>query len=141
MLRRGFAKVGQSITGNMSRTRSDQPAGNAGYTCDLSNPDNATLIPLYTFTDQRTGEKREYRHRIGLSYTVPHHGGKRWWLHCPVNGSRVGKRYMPPGAEAFASRKAWRLGYQSQRVSKRDAAFERLFRLQRHHLSASVSPV
>jgi hypothetical protein len=131
MLRRGFAKVGQSITGNLSWSRGDQPAGNVGYTCDLRDPDKATLVLFYTITDNRSGEEREYKQRIGLSYTVPHYGGKRWWMNCPVNGARVAKLYMPQGAEAFASRAAWRLGYRSQRVSGQDAAFERLFRLQR----------
>ncbi len=50
---------------------------------------------------------------------------------CPYRGGRVGKLYLPPGGDRFASRKAWRIGYQSQRNAPRDAAFERLFRLQR----------
>ena len=131
MLRRGFAVDGRFTTGSLSWSRGDRPAGSIGYKCDMSDPDAATLVLEYTFTDERSGEKRDYTQRIALSYTVPHYGGRRWWLHCPVNGSRVAKLYMPPGAEAFASRKAWRLGYHSQRVSKRDAVFERLFRLQR----------
>lgn len=52
-------------------------------------------------------------------------------MHCPVNGTRVGKLYMPPGAKSFASREVWRLGYQSQRNAPRDAAFERLFKVQK----------
>jgi len=50
---------------------------------------------------------------------------------CPFKGIRVGKLYLPSGGDCFASRKAWRLGYQSQRVADRDRAFEKLFRLQR----------
>lgn len=52
-------------------------------------------------------------------------------MHGPVNGARVGKLYMPPGAKSFASREVWRLGYQSQRNAPRDAAFERLFKVQK----------
>jgi len=38
---------------------------------------------------------------------------------------------VPPGGDVFASRKAWRLGYRSQRIASRDRPFEALFRLQR----------
>ena len=131
MLRRGFAVDGRFTSGILRWSRGDRPAGSVSYTCNLSDPEAATLVLEYTFTDERTGEKRDYTQRIALSYTVPHYGGRRWWMHCPVNGARVAKLYMPPGAEAFASRKAWRLGYHSQRIAGRDAAFERLFRLQR----------
>lgn len=131
MLRRGFAVDGRFTSGSLSWSRGDRPAGSVGCKCDMRDPDAATLVLDYTFTDGRTGEKRDYTERIALSYTVPHYGGRRWWMHCPATGARVAKLYMPLGAETFASRKAWRLGYHSQRVSRRDAAFERLFRLQR----------
>lgn len=131
MLRRGFAADGEFTSGNLSWTRGDTPAGNIGYACNMRDPDDAALVLRYTFTDNRTGETREYNPRIALSYTVPHYGGRRWWMHCPSTGARVAKLYMPVGAETFASRKAWRLGYHSQRISGRDAAFERLFALQR----------
>lgn len=129
MLRAGYAEVGRHVTGSLSWRRGDQPAGRIGYTCDLRDPDDATLVLRYTITE--SSEKRDYTQRIRLSYTQPHYGGKRWWMHCPVNGARVGKLYMPPGAEKFASRTAWRLGYQSQRNTPRDAAFERLYRVQK----------
>jgi hypothetical protein len=38
---------------------------------------------------------------------------------------------MRNGGDRFASRKAWRLAYNSQRVGRRDRPFEKLFRLQR----------
>jgi hypothetical protein len=129
MIRKGLAAPGSIQSGTLSWSRGDQPAGRIGYTCDMIDPEQATLVLQYTITE--SSETRDYTHRISLSYTVPHYGGKRWWMHCPVTGRRVGKLYMPPGATAFASRTAWRLGYQSQRVTPRDAAFERLFRLQK----------
>ena len=52
-------------------------------------------------------------------------------MHCPAKGHRVGKLYMPAGGDQFASRKAWRLGYSSQRATERDRPFDALFRLQR----------
>lgn len=131
MIRKRLAVPGEYRSGTLSWTRGDNPAGTIGFTCDLRDPDSAALVLHYTITDNASGEARDFKHRIALSTTQPHYGGKRWWMHCPVNGRRVGKLYMPPGAETFASRTAWRLGYQSQRATPRDAAFERLFRLQK----------
>jgi hypothetical protein len=79
-----------------------------------------------------SGEDRErVEQRIRLVFTEPNYGGRRWWMICPYKGVRVAKLYLPNGGDRFASRKAWRLGYQSQRVARRDRAFESLFRLQR----------
>jgi hypothetical protein len=50
---------------------------------------------------------------------------------CPFTGRRVSKLHMPPGGGKFASRQAWQLGYQSQRVAHRDRLVEKLFRIQR----------
>lgn len=129
MIRKGLAMPGAIRGGTLSWSRGDQPAGNISYTADMFDPEHAALVLRYTITE--SSEKRDYTQRIRLSYTLPPYGGKRWWMHCPVNGQRVGKLYMPPNAEAFASRTAWRLGYASQRGSPRDAAFDRLFRLQK----------
>ncbi len=76
-------------------------------------------------------EREEVRQAIRLVYTEPNYGGRRWWMICPYSGRRVGKLYLPNGGDRFASRKAWRLGYHSQRVARRDRPFEKLFRLQR----------
>lgn len=48
----------------------------------------------------------------------------------PDDKVRVGKLYLPTGADRFVSRQAWRLGYRSQRVSPKDKPLERLFALQ-----------
>lgn len=96
----------------------------------MDDPENAVLDLRFT-TGASRGDPKDHKQRIHLSYTTPKFGGKRWWMHCPINGDRVGKLYVPPGGDIFASRKAWRIGYRSQRVTARDAAFERLFKLQR----------
>lgn len=131
MIRKGMATPGAYTSGSLSWSRGDSPAGRIGYTCDMRDPENAVLVLQYTITEHGGGNARDFQQCIHLSYTLPHYGGKRWWMHCPVNGERVGKLYMPPCANTFASRTAWRLGYTSQRVSPRDAAFERLFRVQK----------
>lgn len=131
MLRTGRAMEGQFRTGTLSWTCRGKPSGFINYTCDMRDLDNAFLELRFTVTRRSSGESKDYRRHVHLSCTKPHFGGRRWWMHCPVNGSRVGKLYVPRNGDIFASRTAWKLGYQSQRDPKRDIAFERLFRLQR----------
>lgn len=131
MIRRGLARPGQYLSGNLSWTRGGEPSGNISYSANMCDPEGGTLELRFKVTRHNTGESKDYTQRIRLSYTEPHFGGKRWWMHCPVTGERVGKLYVPDGGDIFASRKAWRIGYRSQRVTERDAAFERLYRLQR----------
>jgi hypothetical protein len=130
MVRTNRAIPGSTVSGSLSWTCRGEPSGNINYTCDMSDPGNAVLELRFSVTRYSTGEKTDHRQRIWLSYTVPNFGGKRWWMHCPSTGERVGKLYCPSGSELFASRKAYRIGYRSQRVTKRDAIFERLFRIQ-----------
>lgn len=131
MLREGLAKPGQSITGTLRWTCRGEPSGNVSYACDMRDPDNGMLELRFKVTRQREGTSKDYVQRIRLSYTQPHFGGRRWWMHCPHTGERVGKLYVPSGGDIFASRKAWRIGYRSQRIAAHDRPFEGLFRLQR----------
>ena len=95
----------------------------------MHEPGSERLELSYT---RGSGENREQvRQTVRLCYTVPHYGGKRWWMICPFKGIRVGKLYLPPGGDRFASRQAWRLGYHIQRVAKNERVFERLFALQK----------
>lgn len=131
MLRQGLARPGQSITGTLRWTCRGEPSGNVSYTCDMRDPDDATLELRFKVTRRSSGTAKDYVQRIRLSHTEPHFGGKRWWMHCPHTGERVAKLYVPDGGDIFASRRAWRIGYRSQRVSARDKPFEALNRLQR----------
>lgn len=130
MLRRGFAIAGQHTQGNLNWTRNGQPSADISYTCDMRDSEAGELVLRFT-TGASRGDPKHHVQRIRLSYTMPNLGGRRWWLHCPVNGARVRKLYVPPGGDIFASRKAWRLGYHSQRIAARDRSFEALFKLQR----------
>jgi hypothetical protein len=62
---------------------------------------------------------------IQLATTVPPYGGRRWWFLCPSTGRRVLKLYLPSGANAFASRQAYRLGYSVQREGALEQARRR----------------
>ena len=131
MLRTGRAVSGQQVRGSLAWTCRGEPSGNIAYVCDMRDPERGELELRFTVIDHRQNSRRHYVQRITMSYTRPHFGGKRWWLHCPFDGKRVGKLYCPSGADTFASRTAYRLAYESQRIADRDRPFEALFRLQK----------
>ena len=123
------ATPGKWLSGSLYWTCGTEPAGSIGYQAQMVDLDNAWLELNYT---RGTGDSREtVRQRVALKYTQPHYGGRRWWMICPYRHSRAGMLYMPNGGDRFASRKAWRLGYNIQRVAHSQRPFEALFRLQR----------
>jgi hypothetical protein len=130
MIRTGRAKPDAFLVGSLSWSDArNDPAGSISYKADMVDCYDSKLTLNYT---RGTGEDKENVEQIvRLVFTEPHYGGKRWWMVCPFRGIRVGKLYLPGGGDRFASRKAWRLGYHSQRVAHRDRAFEKLFRLQK----------
>lgn len=129
MLRTGRAKDGCHLAGTLRWTRGGSEAGSIGYKAIMHEPGDERLE--LSFTRGSGDDREEVRQTVRLCHTVPHYGGKRWWMLCPFRHIRVGKLYLPPGGDRFASRQAWRLGYQIQRVAKDSRASERLFRLQR----------
>lgn len=129
MLRTGRAREGSHYRGSLNWTCGAQQSGSISYEAAMHEPGQERLELIYTST--RHGERQQVRQTVKIVHTLPNYGGKRWWMLCPVNGRRVGKLYLPPGGDIFASRKAWRLGYQCQRDAARDRPFERLFRLQK----------
>jgi hypothetical protein len=129
MIRTGRAKPGGWLSGHLTWTCGGQDAGSIGYQAIMHQPGEERLELRYT---RGSGEdKEQVSQTVRLCHTVPHYGGKRWWMICPYRHIRVGKLYLPPGGDRFASRQAWRLGYQCQRDAARDRPFERLFRLQK----------
>lgn len=131
MLRKRLVSDGAaSRFGNLSWTRGGEHHASIGYEYDMRDCDDAWLKLKFT-TKRNGGESVDHEQHVRLSYTIPHFGGRRWWLHCPKTGRRVGKLHVPAGGDVFASRAAWRLGYSSQRKGANDQPFERLFKLQR----------
>jgi hypothetical protein len=92
----------------------------------------------YTTTHSYTGEKRDSDYTIALQSTPQPYGGRRWWFVCPRSGDLVAKFHLTNGAHTFASRKAHRLGYRSQRESPRDRARSRTQNL-RYKLGGSMN--
>jgi hypothetical protein len=129
MLRTGCAKEGAMLSGTLHWHRGGEPAGSINYTANLCDPESATLE--LRFTRGQDGEAESVNQLVRLSYTRPNYGGRRWWMICPYRGHRALKLYLPPGGDRFASARAWRLAWQSQRIAPADRPFEAMFRLQR----------
>jgi hypothetical protein len=130
MLRKGWISEGRCGTGQLTWSNASGWSAKIGYSYDLIDPESASLTLDYR--NRRGSEDWVSRKQhVRLVYTVPHYGGRRWWMACPVRGDRVGKLYLPSGGDIFAGRKAWGLAYRSQRAQSRDRPFERLFALQR----------
>lgn len=129
MLRTGRAREGSWLSGGLSWSRGGEEVGSIGYQAIMHQPSEERLELFYSSGSGEDGE--QVRQTVRLCHTEPHYGGRRWWMICPYRHIRVGKLYLPPGGDRFASREAWRLGYQSQRDAERDRPFERLFRLQK----------
>lgn len=129
MMRNGRAKAGATIWGSLSWSRRDEHAGSISYKAIMDSPGEERLELSFT---RGTGDDAEsVKQTVRLCFTSPRYGGKRWWMICPYRAARVGKLYLPPGGDRFASREAWRLGYHIQRVAPSDRESERLFRFQR----------
>ena len=86
---------------------------------------------ILTYTRGSGADKESVRQDVRLVWTQPHYGGRRWWMICPFTGTRCATLYLPGNGDRFASRKAWKLHYTSQRAAGHDKPFERLNRLQR----------
>ncbi len=131
MIRKGLAAPGKSITGSLNWTCRGEPSGNIGYECDMRVDDAAILTLRFDTTRRWSGDKKSHVQTVLLTFTRPNFGGKRWWMQCPFTAERVGKLYCPAGAEKFGSRKAYGIGYYSQRIGEHDKPFEALFALQK----------
>lgn len=130
LLRAGFLKPNCRVAGSLVWTNPATGEQTASMRCETRQCDTSFRIRLvYTATNSSNGEKHRLDYSISLESTPQRLGGRRWWMICPVSGERVTKLYLPKGCYTFASRKAHRLGYRSQRKSPQERAFSRAFKL------------
>jgi hypothetical protein len=92
------------------------------FECRISDPGNSWLRLRYQIYDYWTGEPHDINELIYLVATRPPFGGLRWWFVCPRTTRRVRMLYLPLGARRFASSRAYRLVYASQRGTAVDRA-------------------
>ena len=129
MIRTGKAVPGNLVWGTLSWNCGGEPAGSISYEADMRDPYASEL--RLTYSRGSEADREQVKQTVRLEFTQPHYGGRRWWMICPYHHNRIGKLYLPNGGDRFAGRKAWRLGYHSQRIAHRDRPFEKLFRLQK----------
>jgi hypothetical protein len=99
-----------------------------GFQADLG--EEGGFVQLHwTAPDRRSGARRQCENHITLTTRPQPFGGRRWFFVCPRTGANAAMLYLPSGAYTFASRKAYRLGYRSQRESPRDRSLSRAFAL------------
>jgi hypothetical protein len=89
--------------------------------------------PLYSWIELRYStedypdrRRHDVEQFVYLCRTRPHLGGDRWWFVCPQENRRTRMLYLPLGARRFASRRAHRLGYASQRETIKGRAIRRV---------------
>jgi hypothetical protein len=112
-------------------------AGQIGYHAFMNDEDGFVRLHYIT-TNAYSGEKQSSDYTIGLQTTPQPFGSRQWWFVCPRSGDLVAKLHLPNGAHTFASRKAHRLGYRSQREGPRDRARSRTQTL-RYKLGGSMN--
>jgi hypothetical protein len=132
LIRQGSFRKGCKCTGTLTWNDpySDGAIATIGYEAFMGQEDGSVRL-TYTTTDYWSGEKRQHDYRLQLTTTEQPFGGRRWWWICPKLGRVVSKLHKPNGGGVFASRKAHRLAYRSQRVTPYDRAINRAFKLRR----------
>lgn len=133
LLRDRLLRPGQSYGGSIvwSYVGSGERVGSVGYQAVMGQ--ERGQLRLYYTTTRWSGEKHASDYWVELATTPQPFGGRRWWFVCPKTGQHAAKLHLPPGALTFACRRAYRLGYKSQRETPRDRALGRAFKL-RHRL-------
>jgi hypothetical protein len=139
LLRKGLFAPSQSRSGSIVWTRvgSGERVGSIGYEARMQGEDGYVRLH-YTTTNAYSEEKRNSNYTIELTTTLQPFGGRRWWFVCPRTADLVSKLHLPNGAAVFASRKAYRLGYRSQRETAHDRALSRAQDL-RYRLGGSMT--
>jgi hypothetical protein len=131
LIRDRLFRPGRNLAGSLiwTNTGTGERVGSIGYQAHLG--DESGRVRLQYTTTRWGGEKHASDYWIELTTTPQPFGGRRWWFQCPRTWQRVGKLHLPPGALTFASRKAYRLGYHSQRTTPSNRAIDRAFKLRR----------
>ncbi len=127
LMRLGAVLDGHAVRGALDWQQDGQDVASVAFRLDLRQPERAALVLAFRLGS----DGQAVAQRIGLAFTVPQFGGRRWWLICPVTGERVRCLHLAPGGTRFASRRALGLSYRVERLGQFDRPFARLHREQR----------
>jgi hypothetical protein len=136
LIRTGYFRLDATVTGSLTwtDTHSGKQTASIGYEAHMDEESGWVRL-RYTTTNHWTDQQTQHDYRVQLTTTPQPLGGRRWWWVCPRRGDLVSKLYKPSGGALFASRKAHRLAYRSQRQSPYDRAISQAFK-RRHRLGA-----
>jgi hypothetical protein len=136
LIRTGSFRPGARVTGSLTwtDTYSGKQTAIIGYEAHMDEESGWVRL-RYTTTNHWTDQQTQHDYRVQLTTTPQPLGGRRWWWVCPRRGDLVSKLYKPSGGALFASRKAHRFAYRSQRQSPYDRAISQAFK-RRHRLGA-----
>lgn len=134
LLKTGWLRPDATTRGILRWTdlRTGHETASMGYEARLRETSGSVRLHSCA-TDRASGERRDCESHIELATSPQPFGGRRWWFVCPRTGRRARVLHLPPGAETFACRGAYGLGYRSQREAQKDRVFSRVFAL-RHKL-------
>jgi len=127
--RKGVFVNGPTWNWTVSWSRNDQVVASISYRVESGDNGQISLRFMYTITDGKTGNKKDFNYSIPVVSTSCNYGGVRWWFVCPlvVNGQACTRRcrivYMPQGAEYFGCRECHQLTYESRQLH-RDKFYE-----------------
>jgi hypothetical protein len=132
LIRNRSVRLGATVTGSLTwtDTSSGQQRAAIGYKA-LMGEECGWVRLRYTTTNHWSGETTHHDYRVELTTTPQPFGGRRWWWVCPRRGDLISNLYKPTSAGIFASRKAHRLAYRSQRQSPHDRALSQAFKRRR----------
>ena len=132
LIKAGWLKPGSSTSGTLrwSNVGTGEEIASMGFEARLGAEEGYIRL-RWTSTNQLSRETHQCENRINLVTSLQPFGGRRWWFVCPRTGQRATRLHLPPGADTFACRKAYRLAYRSQRETPRDRALSRAFALRR----------
>jgi hypothetical protein len=129
LIRTGSFRLGATVTGSLAWTDgyTGEQSASIGYKAHMGN-ERGWVRLCYATTNHWTGQTTQHDYTVELTTTPQPFGGRRWWWVCPRRGDLVSKLYKPAGDWIFASRKAHRLAYRSQRQSPYDRAISQAFK-------------
>lgn len=107
--RAGYLKLGSRVSGTWSWSLGGQPCGRVALVCQIRSDGHGSLDISF----ERNGQGVDQH--ICLEPMSMRFGGWRWYARCPMTGGRCTTLVLPNGGHRFASVKAWRLPYASQR--------------------------
>jgi hypothetical protein len=128
MIRWRGIRAGAHLAGEMQFNFYDDQI-DVKFESRMGDPSDSWLRLQYVIYDYWSGEPCEINDKIFLAASRPPFGGRRWWFVCPRLNRRVRKLCLPLGGRHFWSRRAYRLGYASQRESWYDRAYRRVRKL------------